>query len=189
MSTTQLKNNLEGADKLRELVLYVCAASESDEAFGSVKLNKLLFYSDFLTYLRHGVSITGQEYQKLKNGPAPRLMLPLLNDMQTEGQVAMAERRYFGHPQKRPVALREADLTKFSAQEIAVVNQVLRTFQRQNGTEISALSHNFSGWQFAEEGETIPYSSVLLHRRELTAQERQWAHDLDLSDVEELLCA
>lgn len=69
------------------------------------------------------------------------------------------------------------------------MNQVLRTFQRQNGTEISELSHNFPGWQLADEGETIPYSSVLLHRRELTVQERQWAQELDLTGVEELLCA
>lgn len=189
MPTIEFTPLLEGTDKLRELVLYVCTASEGDEAFGSVKLNKLLFYSDFLTYLRYGAPITGQEYQKLKNGPAPRLMLPLLNDMKASEQLAIAERSYFGHPQKRPVALREADLSQFSAQEIATVNQVLRTFQRQNGTEISELSHNFPGWQLADEGETIPYSSVLLHRRELTAQERQWAQELDLTGVENLLCA
>lgn len=189
MPTTQAIASLEGTSKLRELVLYVCTTSEGDEAFGSVKLNKLLFYSDFLTYLRHGVSITEQEYQKLKNGPAPRLMLPLLNDMKASEQLAMAERRYFGLAQRKPIALREADLSKFSAQEIATVNQVLQTFQKHNGTEISELSHSFTGWQLAEEGETIPYSSVLLHRRELTAQERQWAQDLDLTGVEELLCA
>ena len=189
MPTLQPTHPLTGTDKLRELVLYVCTASEGDEAFGSVKLNKLLFYSDFLSYLRHGVPITGQEYQKLKNGPAPRPMLMLLRDMQTTGQLAMAERRFFGRAQKRPLALREADLTGFSAQEIATVNQVLRNFQGRNGTEISELSHNFPGWQLAEEGETIPYSSVLLHRRELTAQERRWAQELDMTGVEELLCA
>jgi len=181
--------HLAGTEKLRELVLYVCTASESDEAFGSVKLNKLLFYSDFLSYLQHGTPITGQEYQKLKNGPAPRLMLPLLNDMKASAQLAIAARSYFGRAQKKPVSLREADLTKFSAQEIATVNQVLRAFQKHNGMEISELSHNFPGWQLAEEGETIPYSAALLHRGELTAQERQWAKELDLTNVEGLLCA
>lgn len=63
MPTIQSVSPLEGTDKLRELVLYVCTASEGDESFGSVKLNKLLFYSDFLSYLQHGIPITGQEYQ------------------------------------------------------------------------------------------------------------------------------
>ena len=189
MPKGQFTTHLEGTDKLRELVLYVCAASETDEEFGSIKLNKLLFYSDFLAYLQNGSPITGQEYQKLEHGPAPRVMLPLIKDMQKADQLAIAERSYFGRPQKRPLALREADLNQFTAQEIAVVDHVLRSFQKHNGMEISEISHNFPGWQLAEEGETIPYSSALLHRRELTTQERKWAQELDLTNVEELLCA
>ena len=189
MPKIQFKTHLEGTDKLRELVLYICTASESDEAFGSVKLNKLLFYSDFLSYLENGTPITGQEYFKLEHGPAPRLMRPLIDDMKANEQLAIAERSYYGRQQKKPVALREADLTKFSAQEIAVVDQVLRAFQDHNGKELSELSHNFAGWQLAEEGETIPYSSALLHKGELTAQERRWAQEIDMTNVEELLCA
>lgn len=189
MPRIKLKLQLGGTDKLRELVLYVCNASESDSAFGSIKLNKLLFYSDFLHYLQYGVSITGLEYQKLERGPAPRLMKPLMDDMKESNQFAIAERNYFGCAQKKPVALREADIAKFSAQEIATVSHVLRIFQKHNGMEISELSHNFPGWQLAEEGETIPYSAALLDQRELTTRERQWAQELDLNGVEQLLCA
>lgn len=182
-------NHLDGADKLRELVLYICKSSEADEAFGSIKLNKLLFFSDFLFYLEQGISITGQEYQKLKNGPAPRVMLPLLNDMQAAQQLAVAKRSYFGRIQKRPIALREANLVHFSGQEIAVADSVMRTLTGHNGMEISELSHQFVGWELAEEGETIPYSTALLRSTSLTAQERQWAQELDMTGVEELLCA
>ncbi len=189
MTKIQVTPHSEGIDKLRELVLYVCKASETDEAFGSIKLNKLLFFSDFLSYIEHGVSITGQEYQKLKNGPAPRVMLPLLNDMQTAQQLAVAKRSYFGRVQKRPLALREATLARFSGQEIALVDYVMRTLKGHNGMEISELSHQFTGWELAEEGETIPYSSALLQSTPLTSQERQWAQELDMTGVEELLCA
>lgn len=189
MTKIQVTPHSEGTDKLRELVLYVCKASEADEAFGSIKLNKLLFFSDFLSYLEQGISVTGQEYQKLKNGPAPRAMLPLLNDMQAAQQIAIAQRRYFGRVQKRPIALREANLAGFSGQEIALVDSVMRTLRGHNGMEVSELSHQFSGWELAEEGETIPYSSVLLQSAPLTSQERQWARELDMSGVEELLCA
>ncbi len=185
----EIKNSVAGSDKLRELVLYICAASEGDEAFGSIKLNKLLFYSDFLFYIRHGTAITGQEYQKLPQGPAPRLMLPLLKEMQSKSQIAMAERNYYGLSQKKPLALREANLNLFTVQEIDTVNQVLRNFKGHTGMEISEQSHNFIGWQLAEEGETIPYSSALLHKRQLSAQEEQWAQELDLTGVAELLRA
>ncbi len=189
MIEVQFTSHLEGTDKLRELVLYVCKASEADDAFGSVKLNKLLFYSDFLFYLRYGSSITGQEYFKLEHGPAPRLMLPLMDDMKIDKQLAIAERKYRGRPQKKPVALKEADLNKFSAREIDTVHQVLRIFQSHNAKEISDLSHQFTGWQLAENRETIPYSSILLHKSELTEQESQWVQELDMTGVEELLCA
>jgi len=189
MPTINLTPQLDGTDKLRELVLYLCTVAEADDSFGSVKLNKLLFYSDFLAYSHRGVSITGQEYQKLKNGPAPRLMLPLLNNMQEKQQIAIADRHYYGLLQKKPVALREANLSGFSPEEIALVDHVLRTFHQHNGTEISELSHTFLGWQLAEEGETIPYGSALLRRGELTAQERRWAQELDMTGVEGLLCA
>lgn len=185
----KITHHLEGTDKLRELILYISNLSEADEAFGSIKLNKLLFFSDFLAYLELGASITDQEYQKLKNGPAPRVMLPLINDMQVVKQLAIAEHRYFGRTQKRPLALREANLTRFSGHEIALVDSVLRLFKEHNATKISELSHNFAGWELAEEGETIPYGSALLETKPLTLQERQWAHDLDLTGVEELLCA
>src|ERR1035437_1475045 len=59
-------------DKLRELVLYIATASEGDEPFGKVKLNKILFFADFEAYRRFVRSITGHEYQKLAQGPAPR---------------------------------------------------------------------------------------------------------------------
>ncbi len=189
MIEVESTTHLEGTDKLRELVLYICKASEADDAFGSVKLNKLLFYSDFLSYLRYGSPITGQEYFKLEHGPAPRLMLPLMDNMRLNQQLAIAERKYRGKPQKKPVALYEADLTKFSAQEIDTVHQVLRIFQSHNAKEISDLSHQFTGWQLAGDRETIPYSSILLHKGELSAQERQWVQELDMTGVEELLCA
>lgn len=40
MPTINLTPQLDGTDKLRELVLYLCTVAEADDSFGSVKLNK-----------------------------------------------------------------------------------------------------------------------------------------------------
>lgn len=180
-------SHLQGTEKLRELILYICLISEGDEAFGSVKLNKLLFFSDFNAYLEYGQPITGQEYQKLKNGPAPRVMLSLLADMQSRNEIVIADRKYHGLPQKKPLALREPELAQFTAQEIALVDQSLYRFRNMNASEISHESHRFLGWQLAREGETIPYETALLDDRELTQQEKSRAKDLDLSGIAEML--
>src|SRR5687767_3702503 len=78
--------------KLAELILFIAHRSECDERFGAVKLNKLLFFSDFLAYGRLGSSITGQDYQKLQHGPAPRKLLPVVREMEESGDFAWKER-------------------------------------------------------------------------------------------------
>jgi hypothetical protein len=173
--------------KLRELILYIAVASEGDETFGSTKLNKLLFFSDFLCYMETGSAITWEEYQKLKNGPAPRALLPVSEEMRQGHELELADRRHYGRLQKRPMALRDPDLSVFTAAEIAVVERVLRRFRDKNASEISATSHQFLEWQLAGEGETIPYISSLFYTRDLTRQETEWANDLDLAGAEEML--
>jgi hypothetical protein len=148
--------------KLRELILFIADRSSQDERFGSIKLNKLLFYSDFLAYVKLGSSITGHAYQRLENGPAPKKMLPLMNEMVDEKVLAIKERNYYGKIQKVPVALREANLEGFSAEEIAVVTEVIDTLARKNAKGISSLSHKFAGWKMAGDRELIPYTVALV---------------------------
>jgi hypothetical protein len=75
--------------------LLIATRSEGDEPFGAVKLNKLLFYADFFAYVKFGECITGQEYQKLAQGPAPRRMLPVppRRSQQPRGNATEAARR------------------------------------------------------------------------------------------------
>jgi hypothetical protein len=49
-------------EKLAELILYISDRQETDELYGSVRLAKTLFYSDFLYYLTTGKSITNERY-------------------------------------------------------------------------------------------------------------------------------
>ena len=49
--------------KLCELIIYIAEHSKDDTSFGAVKLNKLLYYSDFSAYRQLRNSITDAEYQ------------------------------------------------------------------------------------------------------------------------------
>lgn len=147
--------------KFRELVLYIARETESDPKCGKTKLYKILFYSDFWAYQKWGHSISGQDYQKLRNGPAPRRALPVIQGMLKKDCV-WAERDYFGRPQQKLLALREPDLSDFSGEEIAIVQDVINILRPYDATEVSNLSHRFIGWQLAAEGEPIPYSTVAL---------------------------
>ena len=50
--------------KLKELILYVADRCEADPTFGAIKLNKTLFYADFLAFASTGKPITGVETKR-----------------------------------------------------------------------------------------------------------------------------
>lgn len=143
--------------KFQELLIFVCQRSEGDKPFGAVKLNKLLFYSDFFAFRKFGKSITGHRYQKLKNGPAPRALLPIVDELKTRGDIAVAERDYYGHTQHRTLALRDAILAAFAPEEVALVTEIIEQFWGKSARDMSELSHRFRGWRRAAINEDIPY--------------------------------
>lgn len=167
--------------KLGELIIYIAQQSEGDERFAAIKLNKLLFFSDFSHYIHYGTSITGHDYQKLRNGPAPRRLLPVQRALCEQQELLVIEREYYGRRQNKSIALRDPDLSLFTATEISVVDRLIRQCWHLNGTEMSDVSHDFSGWRLAEEGETIPYSVALIYTRQPTESEIAYAKELEAS--------
>jgi len=170
--------------KLKELILLVSLRSETDPTFGAVKLNKLLFNCDFASYLTYHKPITGQEYFALKQGPAPRRLLPVTKKMQKRGDLAFKIVDYYGLVQKRPVALRAPNLSVFTPQEVALVDGIVQRWRGRNATEISDRSHLFIGWKVAKLEETIPYSTALIGFRKPTADEEKRGLALESRAVE-----
>src|SRR5437763_14433954 len=83
--------------KLKELLLYVAERLVDDPEFGSVKLNNVLFYSDFYAYGDFGDPITGSTYIRLERGPAPR-QLPEVKARLVDAQDAVeAPSTHFGY--------------------------------------------------------------------------------------------
>jgi len=165
-------------DKFKELVLYVARQSEGDQRFGATKLNKLLFFSDFIAYKVSGRPITGQEYFRIEYGPAPKRLLPLKEEMIQDGDCIEVERNYFGQLQKVVVALREPDLSAFSGTEIALVDQIVKECSNLNAKEISGESHGFVGWQIADDQEDIPYELALVNFGEVTEDDKKHAGEM-----------
>jgi len=164
--------------KFEELILYIARESQEDRRCGATKLNKILFYADFIAYHKLGQSITGQKYQKLERGPAPKRVIPVIDAMIGRSLCAWAERSYFGFSLKKLLALREPDVSVFSAEELDIARTVISELWSLNAAEVSDLSHRFVGWQAANIGEEIPYETVFVDEpRPLTQEEEAWAHE------------
>ena len=57
---------------------------------------------------------------------------------------------------------RPADLSVFTSEEIATIDQVLTDLEGLTATQVSDLSHEEPGWRLVADGETIPYEAALV---------------------------
>lgn len=158
--------------KLAELILYISKKCADDPCFGATKLNKILYFADFLHYGEYGKPITGVEYQKLQYGPAPRRLLPVRDELVNKGDLGIQPVGLrSGSTQKKPVNLREPDLSLFSGTEIAEVDGVIESLRNHDSDMVSELSHRMVGWQVVAENETIPYTTVFVSNPKLSKAE------------------
>ena len=169
--------------KFKELVLHVARKSEYDPSFGAVKINKVLFLSDFLAYALHGDAITGAEYIRLERGPAPRMMSAVRAGLESEGAATIDKRVEFGLVHDRLVPRRAPDLSMFTAEEIALVDDIVDALRHASGGELSEFTHAMLGWRVARHKEVIPYSTVFLS--EATASEEDIARANELAELHE----
>lgn len=144
-------------DRLERLSLYIASRSANDPKFGKTKLAKILFFSDFLAYVVIGDSITGAEYKRLTQGPVPVAMYSAIKRIVKAGTGSIAETGYFNRDQQRLVALKPVDLEGFSANEIALVDEIMEALRDADASAVSALSHTEAAWTCVPELETIPY--------------------------------
>lgn len=149
-------------DKFKQLILYLSERSEADPKYGQVKLNKLLYYIDFLAYRDLGKPITGARYQRLKWGPAAVALKPVQTEMVDEGSLLIRSSPFGGFEQKKPIALQTADMSAFTGNEVAFVEFILSSLKELGAGQVSDLSHEDIGWKLARDGEDIPYETVFV---------------------------
>jgi hypothetical protein len=165
-------------DKFKELVLYIAGKCTDDPTFGATKLNKILYFSDFYMYGESGTPITGADYVKLPQGPAPRQLLPIREELNKVGDACISKAMYHGYPQERLIPTREANLDLFRAKEIALVDDIIHKLWGINAADISDYTHRLAGWRIAQDNSDIPYESVFLSDEGLTVDDAERGKEL-----------
>ena len=154
--------------KFRNLMLYLAHMSRRDPHFGAVKLNKLMYFCDFIAFFRLGEPITGAEYQRLPEGPAPVQMLPERDYLIEHEEARLEHRPYFRYVQQRLVPTSDDDndvsrwTNKFGGAEIEIISEVLGAMWNLTAREASEISHREVGWILANPQEVIPYETAAL---------------------------
>lgn len=144
-------------------MVYIADLCRDDPTFGVVKLNKILYFSDFAAYRMLGQPITGATYFKLDEGPAPRQLLQAGKELLASGRIEIVQRAYFNGVEKRMIVVGEpANPEEFSAREREIVQSVASFFEGKTAREVSDFSHLEPGWIVADDREDIPYETAWL---------------------------
>jgi len=115
----------------------------------------------------------------LRNGPVPIQLLAMAKEIEQADEGYFIVRPYFNLKQRRLVAKRPANRRRFSAEELDLINDVIKNLESSNATDVSNLSHQRSrAWQIADEGEIIPYTAVFLSTRKATPSDIQRGREL-----------
>ncbi len=130
------------AERVRALVLYFV------RRLGGVfvtKMNKLLFYADFLAYRRTGFGLTGLEYQAMQYGPVPKNWGAVYDALDGVAMNEYVINDRSGGIRLEAVGDTEADMA-LSDDEREILEDVCARFGDANVKEISDASHDEVGW-------------------------------------------
>lgn len=108
------------------------------------KMNKLMFYADFIHYKRHGYGITGLSYRALQYGPVPESWGTVYGTMPG---VDMEEFVYASGQSGIQLEIHSVvDYSALDETEISTVETVCKLFAQMNAGEISEASHKEKAW-------------------------------------------
>ena len=172
------EDNQESRERLRQLILFIAGRSRNVRRFGATKLNKILFYSDFLSFARYGRPITNTPYQKRPYGPVPSVIEEVKDEMVADKEIDLVNEGSPPYVNRRVFPLQEANIDAyFEPHVVALVDEVIEMLSDLSASEVSELSHDFA-WQVADDYQPIPYEAVFIYDRELSEREIARAHEL-----------
>ena len=116
-----------------------------------LKLNKLLFYTDFLHYKNYGTSISGLSYRAIQYGPVPANYDNIYTYLENE-QIVRSEWVRLSNGSAREIFKAESDFetSLFSSQELETINEIIQRFHEISTWDIVDLSHKEKAWKELE---------------------------------------
>lgn len=134
-----------------------------DPRLSKVKLMKYLWYSDFLSFKRTTLSISGLKYVHLPMGPVPENYEDLLYLLTMEKE--HIEKDYvdlgcenFGELYK---SVGDFDESLFEKEEVDTLIDVYKALCDYTSTSISDLSHKETAWREISNGDIISYEYAI----------------------------
>jgi len=145
-------------EKLKNMIIYLVKRLDG---VLKTKLNKLLWYCDFLYFKETSVSITGAQYVRITLGQVPDHYELIFANMIHEGLLSESEIPYQTKDGEvlgeEYIALVKPDESLFSEKEIQVMDFIADTFREDTSTSIMKKSHREAAYKKCKDGDIISY--------------------------------
>ena len=142
----------QSPERLKNLLLYVLG--QMGDTF-QTKMNKVLFYIDFLSFRERGLAISGLAYQALEFGPVPQRwdrVYSAFDDIEQQTKLVQEQECI------SLLSVGQADMSGFSSAEMAVIDEVCRKMKPMSSRAVSKMSHDEPAWKdHVGKPETIPF--------------------------------
>lgn len=145
--------------KYIQTILYFCSKL-GGEVRGKKKLAKLLYFADFDFFEKTQKSITGDTYKAYPKGPLPNTLSEITAMMKKDGILKINNIKEWGEeyaPTEIYKSTAKPDTKVFDADEIKMLDRVIKKYGALNGEQLAELSHAEAPYTAAELYHEIPY--------------------------------
>ncbi len=118
-----------------------------NDAFLVTRLNKYLFYADFLNYKSTGYSISGYNYAAIPLGPVPQDYKTIYNIVEENNFITTETYDYGIDFTEKFTLLKNFDSSIFTENELNTLQKVKVKFANLKTKEIIEMSHKEIGWK------------------------------------------
>lgn len=142
-------------DRFENMILHF---ARREHGVPKAKLNKLLWYSDFLHFKTSGVSISGAIYSHQHSGPVPKHFDFYAAKLAEEGCLFLNEIIHpSGHSSEEYQASEEPDTRIFTPEQIDCLNYTLEFFKDFDSKQMFEYAEKEPGFTKTKIGEVISY--------------------------------
>jgi len=144
-------------ERFETAIQYFC---KDLEFVSKTKLNKLIWYFDFLSFKENSISATGLVYENMHYGPTPVHYQSLLDYLESTGNIEVyeiilnEEKSIIGDYFRSTI---DPDINIFNSREREYLRNICKLFSNLNAKQISELSHSEDAWKKTKLKELISY--------------------------------
>lgn len=144
-------------NRLKNIMLYIL--NKCDDVW-CTKMNKLLFYTDFMSYRERGMAMTGLSYRAIDFGPVPERWDRVYSEFPEVRQELRQVGDFVGSVL---IASEESDYSMFTDAELKVLDSICTHFGKMSSREISRISHDEDAWlNHHDKHEHIPFDDAYM---------------------------